>query len=289
MLTVLLAQAAQQVGTAPFDRPAVDWHALAPEIVVVATAVVILLVDVIALEDGRRYMPTLCGLGLLGACIPIVTLAVDGSTRVLFGGAYVVDRTSLILKVLLLLSGYVVVLLSTNFVAEGDYWESEYYLMLLSSIAGMVVMCSAQDFVTIFVALELLSLPAYMLATWNKRDARSNEAGLKYYLMGVFASAADAVRHVAALRRERDDDPRQDGAGPGRRHQLDADHHAGHRAHHRRLRLQGLRGAVPHLGARHLRGRARPRSRRSCRCCPRPPGSWRCCSSSASASSAGPT
>ena len=185
MLTLLLAQAAQ----APFDRPAVDWHALAPEIVVVATAVVILLVDVVALEDGRRYMPTLCGLGLLGACIPIVTLAVDGSTRVLFGGAYVVDRTSLILKVLLLLSGYVVVLLSTNFVAEGDYWESEYYLMLLSSIAGMIVMCSAQDFVTIFVALELLSLPAYMLATWNKRDARSNEAGLKYYLMGVFASA----------------------------------------------------------------------------------------------------
>ena len=103
MLTTLLAQAAQQVGTAPFDRPAVDWHALAPEIVVVAAAVVILLVDVVALEDGRRYMPTLCGLGLLGACIPIVTLAVDGSTRVMFGGAYVVDRTSLLLKVLLLL------------------------------------------------------------------------------------------------------------------------------------------------------------------------------------------
>ena len=200
-------------------------------------------------------MPTLCGLGLLGACIPIVTLAVDGSTRVLFGGAYVVDRTSLLLKVLLLLSGYVVVLLSTNFVAEGDYWESEYYLMLLSSIAGMVVMCSARDFVTIFVALELLSLPAYMLATWNKRDARSNEAGLKYYLMGVFASALMLYGMSLLFGVSGTTILADDGAGPRRGRQLDADHHARHRADHRRLRLQGVRRAVPHLGARHLRGR----------------------------------
>ena len=53
----------------------------------------------------------------------------------------------------------------------------------------MVVMASARDLITIFVALELLSIPAYMLATWRKRDLKSNEAGLKYYLMGVFASA----------------------------------------------------------------------------------------------------
>ena len=61
--------------------------------------------------------------------------------------------------------------------------------MLLSSILGMVVMASARDLITIFVALELLSIPAHMLATWRKRDLKSNEAGLKYYLMGVFASA----------------------------------------------------------------------------------------------------
>jgi len=172
-----------------FERPTVDWHALLPEIVLVAAIVVLIAVDVIKLTDGRRFMPALSGVGLLAAVLPLVTLAVDGNDRVMFGGAYVVDDTALILKALFLLGGYVVVLLSTNFVAEGDYWESEYYQMLLASIAGMVVMSSARDFVTIFVALELLSLPAYLMATWNKRDARSNEAGLKYYLMGVFASA----------------------------------------------------------------------------------------------------
>ena len=53
----------------------------------------------------------------------------------------------------------------------------------------MMVMASARDLITIFVALELLSIPAYMLPAWRKRDLKSNEAGIKYYLMGVFASA----------------------------------------------------------------------------------------------------
>src|SRR5204863_1665878 len=55
-------------------------------------------------------------------------------------------------------------------------------------IFGMVVMASSRDLISIFIALETLSIPAYMLAAWRKRDAKSNEAGLKYYLMGVFAS-----------------------------------------------------------------------------------------------------
>ena len=88
-----------------------------------------------------------------------------------------------------MLAGYVVVLLSTNYIAEGDYWENEYYGLLVSSILGMVLMASARDLITIFVALELLSIPAYLLATWRKRDLKSNEAGMKYYLMGVFASS----------------------------------------------------------------------------------------------------
>ena len=118
-----------------------------------------------------------------------ITLAWDGTDRSMFNGAFVVDDYSLIMKAVFVLAGYVVVLLSTNYIAEGDYWENEYYGLLISSILGMVLMASARDLITIFVALELLSIPAYMLATWRKRDLKSNEAGLKYYLMGVFASA----------------------------------------------------------------------------------------------------
>jgi NADH-quinone oxidoreductase subunit N len=92
-------------------------------------------------------------------------------------------------KALVLLAGYVVVLLSSNEVEEGHYHQGEYYVLLLASITGMVMMGSARDLVSIFVALEFLSIPAYMLAAWRKRDRKSNEAGVKYYLLGVFASA----------------------------------------------------------------------------------------------------
>ncbi len=175
--------------TSEFIRPPIDWHAVAPELCLLGGGAMITLIDVIWREKGRAITSALAGLFLLAPLIPILTLAIDSEDRSMFNGAFIVDKYSLIVKAIFLLSGYLVVLLSTNYIAEGEYWENEYYGMLLSSILGMVVMASARDLITIFVALELLSIPAYMLATWRKRDLKSNEAGLKYYLMGVFASA----------------------------------------------------------------------------------------------------
>src|SRR4051812_46962750 len=106
----------------------------------------------------------------------------------MFGGAYVSDNFALVMKALFLVSGYVVLLMANRYIEEGDYHRSEFYELLLSSLLGMVVMCSARDLISIFVALELLSIPAYLLAGWRKRDLDSNEAALKYYLLGVLAS-----------------------------------------------------------------------------------------------------
>ena len=103
--------------------------------------------------------------------------------------ARVVDDFALVLSGLFLVAGYLTILLSTNYIAEGDYAEGEYYLMLLSAVFGMVVMASARDLISIFIALEMLSIPAYLMAGWRKRTLTGNEAGMKYYLMGVFASA----------------------------------------------------------------------------------------------------
>lgn len=180
LATVLLA----------FERPMVDFHALAPEIVLVAVISAMIIADVVLLDRGRAVVQSMAGIGLLAPLIPILTLAMsDDTSRAMFDGAFVVDRWSLLLKAMFLVSGYVVVLLATNYVAEGEYWESEFYTLLASSVLGMLVMASARDLVSIFVALELLSIPAYLLAAWRKGDEASNEAGMKYYLMGVFASA----------------------------------------------------------------------------------------------------
>jgi NADH-quinone oxidoreductase subunit N len=178
------------LAAATWVRPTMDWHAFAPEIVLTAGVVLLLLTDVVLLERAKPIISALAGLSLLAAFIPILTLATsDHTTRSLFGGAFVVDRSTLLLSALFIGAGYVTVLLSTNYMAEGDYWESEYYTLLLSSVLGMVVMASARDLISIFIALELLSIPAYMMAAWRKRDTKSNEAGMKYYLMGVFATA----------------------------------------------------------------------------------------------------
>jgi len=155
---------------------------------------VLLVADLFLPDDRKGLLPSLAGLGLLGAFVPILTLAVDGADRAMFfigdsdNGAYVVDNFALVLKALFLVAGYVVVLLSTNYIAEGDYAEGEYYFLLLSSILGMTIIASGRDLITIFVALELLSIPAYLLAGWRKTDVKGNEAGAKYYLMGVFAT-----------------------------------------------------------------------------------------------------
>ncbi|MCH2625099.1 MAG: NADH-quinone oxidoreductase subunit N [Actinomycetota bacterium] len=172
-----------------FTRPSLDWHALAPELTLLAFGTLITIVDIIWDDRSKQTMPTLAGIGLLATLVPILTLAVDGTERSMFGGAYVVDDFSLVLKALFLISGYIVVLMSVDYIREGDYYENEYYTLMLTSLLGMVMMSSSRDLVSVFVALELLSIPAYMLAAWRKGGPRSNEAGLKYYLMGVFASA----------------------------------------------------------------------------------------------------
>jgi len=170
--------------------PTIDWHALAPEIILVLGINIVLMIDLM-LEDSKKWaIATVAGFVTLAAFIPVVTLAVVGDdSRSMFDGRYVVDDYALILKALFLLTAYVVILMSQNELEEGGYYQGEFYVLMLCSVLGMVMMASSRDLVSIFVALELLSIPAYMMAAWRKRDVKSNEAGIKYYLLGVFASA----------------------------------------------------------------------------------------------------
>jgi NADH-quinone oxidoreductase subunit N len=184
VIASLLAQSSDWVS------PTIDWHAIAPELVLVVGINLVLLLDLQLSATKQWAISTITGFVLLAAFIPVVTLAVVGDdTRALFDGRYVIDDYALVLKGLFLLVAYVVVLMSQTELEEGGYYQGEFYVLMLCSVLGMVMMASARDLVSIFVALELLSIPAYMMAAWNKRNRKSNEAGVKYYLLGVFASA----------------------------------------------------------------------------------------------------
>ena len=193
MLSTLLAStplASNSLASNTWQSPTIDYHALAPEIVLASGICLIILVDLFTSESKKWLTASLTGFVLLGALIPVLTLAVaDEPVRSLFDGRYVVDDFALVFKALFLIAGYVVVLMSQNHIEEGDYDQGEYYTLFLTSVTGMVLMASSRDLVSIFVSLEMLSIPAYMLATWRKRDRKSNEAGVKYYLLGVLASA----------------------------------------------------------------------------------------------------
>jgi len=175
---------------AEWSTPVVDYHALAPEIILAGGIVLLLLLDLFVSDAKKWILTPVASFTALGAFIPVLTLALsDEGTRSMFDGRYVVDDFSLVMKGLFLLAGYVVILLTADHLREGDYYQGEYWFLLLSSILGMVMMSSSRDLISIFVALEFLSIPAYMMAAWRKRDLKSNEAGIKYYLLGVFASA----------------------------------------------------------------------------------------------------
>ena len=174
----------------PFTPPTLDYHGLAPEIILTLVVAIVLLADLFLDQSRKWLLPNIAAFGLVTAMVPIITLALsDTDVRSMVGGAYVVDNFALVLKALFLGVGFVVLLISINYVEDGVYYEGEFYFLLLCSLLGMVVMSSSRDLITIFVALETLSIPAYMLAGWRKRDLKSNEASLKYYLLGVLASA----------------------------------------------------------------------------------------------------
>ena len=151
-------------------NPTIDWHAFAPDIVLVATILVILVADLLFPNRTAWQTSRIAAIGVLGALIPVVTLAVDGGNRTMFGGAYVVDNYALAFKGFFLVVAYITILLSVDYINEGDYYQGEFYFLLLTSVLGMSVMASGRDLITLFVALETISIPTFILATFRKHD-----------------------------------------------------------------------------------------------------------------------
>ncbi len=170
-------------------NPHVDFHALAPEIVLTATILAVLVADLLWPQRSRFTSSRIASVGVLAALVPVLTLAADGTDRTLFGGGYVVDNYALALKAFFLVVAYLSLLISVDYISEGDYYQGEFYFLLLTSALGMTVMASSRDLITIFVALETITMPTFVLAAWRKHDGNSNEAAIKYFVFGVLSSA----------------------------------------------------------------------------------------------------
>ena len=168
-----------------------DYHALAPEIIVSATILVVLALDV-ALPRRLKYWTALAGvIGLTAAAVPLATLAFgdNAGVRSMLNDGYVVDDFALVLKAVFIAGGYLVLLMSVSYIESDRYYQGEYYLLMLASILGSLIMASSRDLITMFVGLELVTGPLFLLAGWRKGDEKSNEAALKYFILGVLSTA----------------------------------------------------------------------------------------------------
>jgi NADH-quinone oxidoreductase subunit N len=167
---------------------AVDWHALAPEVVLTVAACVVLVADLFLPRDAKWLAMPLSAAGLVGTLAAVVSLIGEGD-RLTLGGAFEVDTFALVFKGLFCVIGLIVLAVSYDYFRDGDYAQGEYYFLLLSALLGTLVISSARDLVSLFIAIELISIPGFVMTGLRKRDAKSNEAALKFFLFGVLSSA----------------------------------------------------------------------------------------------------
>jgi NADH-quinone oxidoreductase subunit N len=164
----------------------IDFYTVLPLLLLTFWACVLLLVDLLIPKENKGLTALLAALGL--ALTLGFTLSQLGRENLGFSGMVVLDGFSIFVNALLLVSGLLGVALAYGYVKRVGIERGEYYTFLLFSVIGMMLMAQAADLIVVFLALELLSIPLYVLAAFARPKVESEEAGLKYFLLGAFST-----------------------------------------------------------------------------------------------------
>ena len=178
----------------PIATPEVDWLALAPIMALAGAAIVIVMVRAI----GRRWADadqvslfvSISGVALAGVFLARQwnTTRDDGAITTM-AGMLRVDGFAVFLGAVIVVATLLTILLSGGYLQRERLEGPEYLALLLLSAAGMLAMTTANDLIVVFLALEVLSIPLYVLAAFDRRRLASQEAGIKYFVLGAFSSA----------------------------------------------------------------------------------------------------
>lgn len=165
----------------------VSWSAfepILPEMLLVCIGLILILLDLFS-EKRRDLLPWMTVLGSLTA----LGMVVGQQYSTTFSGMIVTDSYSVFFKVICLLSVIMAALMSEHYNRVEGIYHGEHYALMIFSAVGMLFMASANDLMILYLGLELMALSVYCLVGMLKRDERSSEAAMKYFLMGGFASA----------------------------------------------------------------------------------------------------
>ncbi len=166
--------------------PASDFALISPETIVVATALVVLMVDLWLRPHQRGTLVALSVMGVVWAGVMTGLSRLDDSA---FAGLYVRDALARNGQLLALAVTALGVIVAPEYLRRFKQERGEYYALVLIAGAGAMLMAASRDLLMLFLALETLSIPLYVLAASARGSARSQEAGMKYFLLGAFSSA----------------------------------------------------------------------------------------------------
>src|SRR5215217_3302439 len=170
--------------------PIINWSIIAPEVIVCATAVIVMLVDAFVRPTQRWITGGIALGGLVVAAISTVMLwSMGTASSDAFNGMIVLDELRLGFTLIFLLVSALTLLISTVWVHGEQLPAGEFHSLLLFATVGMMLMASGNDLVIVFPGLEILSIATYVMAGFRRSDVRSNESSLKYFILGSFSSA----------------------------------------------------------------------------------------------------
>lgn len=165
----------------------------AAQVIVGATLMVLLLADAFTPDDRKSLLALVAGAGVLLALVAAVAsvgagVGDPGQGRLLFNRTVAVDGFSIFFEIIFLSLTLLVLMLAPAYLDRRRIQRGEFYILLVAALAGMMLMVSATSLMTVFIGIELLSISLYILSAFLRELERSQEAGLKYLLIGGFAS-----------------------------------------------------------------------------------------------------
>lgn len=178
----------------PLELPDIRLAGIAPEIALAVAALFLLVFDAIIGDrvPGKLHLPAISTIGLVAALFfaqqAWAGVAEDGPSLEL-AGAVANDGFSVFVKVALIIFGLLTVWLGREYLQRDRFEEPEFYALVLFAVAGMMLMASAADLIVMFIALETFSLALYVLVGLRRSSLISQEAAMKYFLLGAFSSA----------------------------------------------------------------------------------------------------
>jgi NADH-quinone oxidoreductase subunit N len=165
-----------------------DLLLLLPEMLLTFWICLILVLDFAFPRLPKEQLAYLSVGGLTITLGCLIWFDVTGITGALFANMFVVDRMALFFKMLIVVATILVIIASIQFVHRFTFFRGEYYFLVAMSALGMMFMASANDLLSVFVTLEFSTFGFYVLVAYLREDAASNEAGLKFFILGVFAA-----------------------------------------------------------------------------------------------------